>query len=177
MKLSIIFSILILLNGCSFIDPATFKRSSIAFNNKGGGLSVWNSDLTAAVENRTGQVCMQKALTAKALSKESEVNISDAIVKFAAAIPSTTSPQELIHYQDKLSEALALLTTTTERTAFLESGLFYICQLSINDSLTDEQIFKLTETLIIESAKMDPKTGNFNHVNGPAIANPKPPAK
>lgn len=177
MKLSIIFLILILLNGCSFIDPATFKRSSIAFNNKGGGLSVWNSDLTAAVENRRGDVCMQKALTAKAISNKAEVKISDAVLKIAQGIPSTASAQELINFQNSMSQTLAILTTTTERTAFLESGLFYICQLSINNALTKEQVFFLTKKLIEDSAKIDPKTGNFNYVNGPAIADPKPPAK
>lgn len=168
--------IVIVFAGCSFIDPAAYKRSSIAFK-KGGGLSVWDSDLTAAVENRRGYVCMQKALTAKAISNKAEVKISDAVLKIAQGIPSTASAQELINFQNSMSQTLAMLTTTTERTAFLESGLFYICQLSINNALTNEQVFYLTKKLIEDSANIDPKTGNLSHISSPNISDGKSPAQ
>ncbi|MFV5373630.1 hypothetical protein [Acinetobacter calcoaceticus] len=177
MKNTIFIILVTLLIGCNAIDPAAYKRSSIKFRD-GGGLSVWNSDLTAAVENQKGGICMQKALTARALSTNSELVITDAVLKIVEAIPKTkTSTDELIRFQHSMSETLAILTTTTERTAFLDSGLFYICQFGINNTINQAQAMELTKVLIETTAKMDPKTGNINHVNGPAIANPKPPAK
>lgn len=158
MKKAYLFICALTLSGCSTVDPILFKRSSIAFNPNPnqGGISVWNSDLSAAIENKNGQICMQRAMTAKSFNKEAEVRISDSILKLSQKIAESPQKdtQDLIRFQNEVKETLAVLTTTTERTAYLDIGLFYICQISMNKNLEPPQTMELINQLIKESSQI-----------------------
>jgi len=134
---------------------ATTKRSSVAFNqDSGGGLSVWNPDMSAAVAYSSGQICMQRALAIKAVDSSTSVKLSDAILKLSIAAEKSANPQELLSLSNTIKQTVSLLTTTTERTAFLDMGMFYLCQISANGGLTDTQVAELLKILAITGSAM-----------------------
>ena len=51
-----------------------------------------------------------------------------------------------------ITQAAELLTTTTERTAFLNMGMFYVCQIAANGSIDKAETDNIMLTLITESA-------------------------
>lgn len=160
MKNNILLIVILGLHGCSTLDPIYFKRSSIAFdkNNTQGSMSVWNSDLSASIENRNGKVCMQRAMTAKSFNRKTEAKFSDSILQMSKGIinNNNSTPKDLVNFQNEVKETLSLLTTSTERTTYLDIGLFYICQMAMNENINQQQTTELINILIERSSQVEP---------------------
>jgi hypothetical protein len=63
----------------------------------------------------------------------------------------------LAELSGSIKQTANILTTTTERTAFLNMGLFYICQLSANKSISESTTLQLTSELIKQTVTMHNK--------------------
>lgn len=150
--------IMSLLLAFSVAGCATVKRSSIAFQkDSGGSLSVWNADMSAAVTYPQGQMCMQRALAVKTVEAELTTKVSEAIIALsdvAKNAASTGQNAELASLVASIRQTAALLTTTTERTAFLDLGMFYVCQISANGSLTDHQTAEVLRSLTLVASSL-----------------------
>lgn len=69
----------------------------------------------------------------------------------------TAKSQALAEISGSINQTANLLTTTTERTAFLNMGLFYICQLSANKTISESTTSKLVLELISQTVKITEK--------------------
>ncbi len=154
------------LGGCETMGGAWAKRSSIAFQkDSGGSLSVWNADMSAAVGYQDGSLCMQRALAIKTIDSEVAANLTASVSKIADVASTATEsdkPKITAALASSLEETASLLTTSTERTTFLDLGLFYICQISANGGITDKQTAELIKIISLSGAaiKTD-KTNEF----------------
>lgn len=163
---------MVLSSGC--VSPY-FKRSALSvgantFDKYGnptktlGTIFVWDADVSAAMIDKNGRTCIQRALTTKDV--KASVALSDQILKWARALETTEDEKA----QEALSAAIAttstLLTTTTERTAFLDTGLFYICQLGANNTLKQDEVIELSKQLIQSAAGLKANQLIPNTVNG-----------
>lgn len=147
-------SLTLTLSGCA----TWFKTTSIAFKEQtGGSLAAWDSSLSAAVAYPDGALCMQRATTAKNIEASAAAKISDAVLQLTEAGKSLAadkniSGSDLAQISAAVKSTTNSLSTTTERTAFLDFGLFYICQISANGGLTDTQTTQLIQTLLISAS-------------------------
>lgn len=185
----LIIAVTLILCGCT-----QFKRSTLSIgkprienneivrtkNNKIvydtiGTIFVWNTDVSTAVMNEEGYTCIQRALTTKDITASGA--LSDSILNLSKTLAKTTQTAK---ERELLSIAIAqtstLLTTTTERTAFLDTGLFYICQLAANKALTKSEVVALSQEMIKSAAGL--KTNKASTVTKMAnealhIAEPK----
>lgn len=155
------------LQGCT----AWTKRSSIAFvKDSGGSLSIWDADMSAAVGYETGQICMQRALAIKTIDASTSVKVSEAMLALAGAAQTAVASgksADLATITASLKETATLLTTSTERTTFLDLGMFYLCQISANGGVTDQQTAELIKVISIAGASIN--TSELN--NAIAAAN------
>ncbi len=169
MKLISIIAILSILSGCS----TYFKKSYISITNKEdrtvGTLFVWEPDTSAAVilndPDGTVRACMQTALAIKTTDAEGDATLSEAILnlsKTAAKVSESqgddaAKSQALAEISGSINQTANLLTTTTERTSFLNMGMFYICQLSANKTISESTTSKLVSELITKTVKITEK--------------------
>jgi hypothetical protein len=150
--------------GCAQLGGTRFKRSYLSIKDVNdqtiGTILVWEADTSAAILFKDGGACMQTALAVKTTEFEAKAKISDALLslsKTAATVasnPGATANQPLADITSSIKEAAQLLTTTTERTAFLNIGMFYLCQIAANKSLTPGEADALADTLIKAAAGM-----------------------
>ncbi|AXY59008.1 hypothetical protein [Acinetobacter sp. WCHAc010052] len=163
---------MVLSSGC--VSPY-FKRSYVSVAERDGGngntvgsLFVWDSDVSAAFVYPKGEACVQRALTTKDV--KASVALSDQILKWTRALEISNNEKE----REALSAAIAttstLLTTTTERTAFLDTGLFYLCQLGANNTLKQDEVVGLSVQLIKSAAGLEVNKSSatvLNRANAP----------
>lgn len=144
----------ILFSGC-----ADMKRSTVSFEaGKGGALSIWEPDMSAAVLYPSGQMCMQRALAIVTHDTAVTASVSEAVLQLSRAAAKASDQNrndDLAKIAATIKQTASLLTTTTERTAFLDFGLFYICQMSANGSLTDSQTAQLVKAVTLAAASLD----------------------
>jgi hypothetical protein len=157
LKKIVLISMVILLSGCETLGGAWTKKSSIAFKtDSGGSLSIWNAEMSAAVAYNSGQICMQRALTAKTIDAKTSLKVSEAMLALSKTAQATAknggTGADLISVTNSLKETAQLLTTSTERTTFLDLGMFYTCQISANGGLTDTQVAELIKIMLISGA-------------------------
>ena len=160
-------SLLVLLtffSGCAQLGGTYFKRSYISIKDANdetvGTMLVWEADTSAAILFESGRACMQTALAVKTTEMEAKAKISDALLNLSQTAATVASSQQaanepLADVTGSIKEAARLLTTTTERTAFLNIGKFYLCQIAANNSLTQDQAEQLASSLIKSAASMN----------------------
>ncbi|MFT6790460.1 MAG: hypothetical protein ACJAVX_003871 [Pseudoalteromonas rhizosphaerae] len=169
MKLISIIAVTSILCGCS----TYFKKSYISIADKNeqtvGTLFVWEPDTSAAVilndPDGTIRACMQTALAIKTTDSKGEATISEAILNLSKTAASVSTSQgtssekalALAELSGSIKQTANILTTTTERTAFLNMGLFYICQLPANKSISESTTLQLTSELIKQTVTMHNK--------------------
>jgi hypothetical protein len=143
--------------GCS----TYFKRSIDTVENKKtqetlATVIVWANDTNAAIVNNNGNVCMQNALALKTTETTANVNLSDALLKLSKVVSEKKNGEapdkDLLAVTASINQAATLLTTTTERTAFLNTGMFYLCQILSNSSIEATNAQDLIDTLITSSS-------------------------
>lgn len=125
-----------------------------------GTLFVWDSTVSAAILLPNKTACMQTALALKTTNVKAEAALSNALIELTKSaktvVDSGDSGTEKSDAMNKASasvtQAAKLLTTTTERTAFLNMGMFYICQIAANGSINQSETNQIMLTLITESA-------------------------
>lgn len=164
LKILIPIILITLLSGCETLGGAWTKKSSIAFTkDSGGSLSIWNAEMSAAVAYNSGQICMQRALAVKTIDASTSLKVSEAMLalsKTAEIAAKSGQSADLVSVTNSLKETAQLLTTSTERTTFLDLGMFYTCQISANGSLTDTQTAELIRVISIAGASIGTDKAN-----------------
>lgn len=173
-KFIFLFIAVFTISACTQIGGTKFKRSYVSIKDADqktvGTLFVWEADTSAAVLFEGGEACMQTALAIKSANIQAEAKLSDAILNLSetasiiAAKAATdgqvpASSGDLAKVTTTIQEAASMLSTTTERTAFLNIGMFYICQIAVNKSINATQANALINTLVTSSAGMK----NYNN--------------
>ena len=173
-----------MLSGCAQLGGTYFKKSYVSIKNADtketeGTLFIWEADTSAAVLFKGGGACMQTALAVKTANIEAQTKLSDAILNLSSAAlqatsatDQTTDKESLLEVTGSIKEAAQSLTTTTERTAFLNVGLFYICQIAANDSLPKSEVKEVVKTLIESTSGMESYNKQLNKVSGASAPAP-----
>lgn len=153
----------VMTTGCENLGLTRFKQSYLSVRGEQattiGSIFVWSNDVNAAVIYNTGEICAQRAMTVRETDIAANGRLSAAVEQLAAATATAAaedaSGQSVISLSTTITETAKLLTTTTERTAFLDIGLFYLCQLSGNYSIDAEQTAALTAVLITAAGALE----------------------
>lgn len=184
----------VLLGGCASYDSRMSSQSLRTKDNQNlGTVFVWDNDVSAAVayppaalrkvdgsiETGRAAICMQRAMTAGATAMGGDLSVSDSFLTLAK-LPGAQGG-DLGKVAVNLSKSVLALSASTERTAFVDTALFYLCQMAANGSLSDanlsEVVTKLFETagaLPSSSAAppSEPAPGLSNPVGKPAAGTP-----
>src|SRR5690606_30171812 len=105
-------------------------------------------------------------------SARGEADIPASIASAASALEAAAAAdkeQAAVALSSAISQAAAALSTTTERTAFLDIGMFYLCQLQANDAITPSETAALTAQLIRDAALIVPVSGYLPQANAPDV--------
>lgn len=142
-----------------------------------GTLFVWSNDVNAGMVYESGHVCMQRAMTMEAMTGGGSASVPSSLVSLSEAARTALAEgdsESAIAISGAISQAATALSTTTERTAFLDIGMFYLCQLEANRAITPDQSAMLTQQLIRDAATIRPVTGYLPGVAAPAMPNVPP---
>lgn len=184
----------------------SYRSVTDANNETVGSIFIWSNDVNAAVIYKSGVVCAQRAMTVMTADSRIDASVSDSILKLSEAVAakaqasavtaaaaaqnpagpaagaqaSSQASQDaaLVELAASIQEAAQLLTTTTERTAFLDVGMFYLCQLANNRSITEDAARSLTALLIQEAGGLNqsPASPRAQDVaTAPVVAGPAAP--
>ncbi len=129
-----------------------------------GTLFVWSNDVNAGVIYQGGNICMQRAMTARALSgsvdasarAEAPASVLAAMTTVAAEASENGNMEAAAAMSAAIAQTATALSATSERTAFLDIGMFYICQLSANGRLSMPETNQLSLQLVQSAAGMTP---------------------
>ena len=138
-----------------------------------GTLFVWSNEVNAGMIYEGGHVCMQRAMTMSAMSAGGGASVPSSLVSLSEAARTalqTDNSESAVVLAGAIREAAASLSTTTERTAFLDIGMFYLCQLEANRAITPDQAALLVQQLIRDGSAMKPVAGFLPGVEAPEIA-------
>ena len=153
MKMLCLAVLATLLSGC-----ATHSR----FNDTGAGIMAWRNDLSAALvvpaanSSSSPKACMQMALAMNDVNSKVTANLSDSVLKVFEKIPSNSTPEDVAKVNSELIKTAKALNVSTERTAFLLVGSFYLCQYQAN-GMSDANLASLATTLIKSAASIEVK--------------------
>lgn len=130
-----------------------------------GTFMTWDPSKSAAMvmpgdDSRVDRMCMQNALGMKSTSWWASGKVNKAVLiaskALAGAVEKDKSGADLASVSASFNQAVTLLSTSTERTTFLNVGMFYICQLSANESIDEDQAEALVVELIRAAAALPP---------------------
>lgn len=108
-------------------------------------------------------------MTAGAASAE----VSAAINDTAAALidpKAKVTGEPLAQGAVAVSKAITTLAVSTEHTAYVDTTLFYLCQLHANGGLNSAQLDRLVGDLIEKSTAMQPVHAELTQVAAPNLA-------
>lgn len=157
------------LSGCAALTGAWGSRSYLSVAEGKGGetvgtLFVWAPDVSAAVLYKSGETCMQRAMAIKTSEAKAQANLSGAILGLSQGVVKAAEKSDVSNDSsvNAISAAIAqtatLLSTSTERTAFLDTGLFYLCQLAANKSISQGDFQAIANQLVTSAAGLSPAT-------------------
>ncbi|WP_313242168.1 hypothetical protein [Stenotrophomonas sp.] len=128
-----------------------------------GTFMTWDPGRSAAMvmpgdNKRVDRMCMQNALGMKSASWFGSGKIDKAVLAASDALVSAakSNSADLASVSASFNQAVTMLTTSTERTTFLNVGMFYICQLSANEAITQEHAQVLLSELIQTAGNLEP---------------------
>lgn len=128
-----------------------------------GTFMTWDPARSAAMVmpgdgTRVDRMCMQNALGMKSGSWVGSAKVDKAVLAASKALEAAAKNNsgELGSVSASFNQAVTLMTTSTERTTFLNVGMFYICQLSANESIDEEQAQILVSELIRSASTLAP---------------------
>lgn len=161
--------------------PITWRKSVTSMKvdkeNTAGTLFIWSNDVNAGMVNNQNKICMQRAMTARGGSAGIEAQAPAAIFNLSeAAVEASEKSQAdaAATMSAAIAASVTALSTTSERTAFLDIGMFYLCQLAANDTIDETQTETLTRQLFTSAAGMTP-AGTVPRVDAPRIETGRPP--
>lgn len=173
----------LLCTSCEKLNPHKTSRSALGVagsKDTRGTLFVWDSDVSAAVAyphrtisedgaiNATA-ICMQRAMTAGAVSAEVSAAINDTAAALINPNAKVTG-EPLTQGALAVSNAITTLAVSTERTAYVDTTLFYLCQLHANGGLNSAQLDRLVGDLIEKSTAMQPVHAELTQLVAPDLA-------
>lgn len=169
-------ALLILALGACESLPIHGRRSVTSMKvdkaNTAATLFIWSNDVNAGIVTHDMEICMQRAMTARGMSASAGAQAPEAILNFskaaAAAAENTSSDTAALEISAAIAQSVTALSTTSERTAFLDIGMFYLCQLAANDTITEADTVKLTLQLFTSAAGMAP-AGTVPRVDAPSV--------
>lgn len=141
-----------------------------------GTLFVWSNEVNAGVIYQDGNICMQRAMTARAMSgrmdasarAEAPASVLSAMTTVAAEASENGNMEAAAAMSAAIAQTATALSATSERTAFLDIGMFYICQLSANRRLSETETNALSMQLVQSAAGMTP-TGTIPRADAPDL--------
>lgn len=182
-KVMLVSAMALAVAGCTTTPFSSLKQSyrSVvdADNETVGSIFIWSNDVNAAVVYKTGVICAQRAMTSVTADSRLTLDVSDAIGSLSQAVATTAAAsaetaataannpnvdqsatqasqnQALLDLAGSIKETAQSLTTSTERTAFLDVGMFYLCQLANNGTLSADGSAFLTALLIQEAGGLN----------------------
>lgn len=119
-------------------------------------LFIWSSEYNGAMTNGKGKTCLQAATYARSKNVTADVSASllSAFGKINISSDASTEDKLLAL---TITETISKLNASSEQSTYLSAGLFGLCLLQANDSLTQDQVEKAAIELIKASA-LTPKT-------------------
>ncbi len=145
---------LFLVSGCKSMQERSVDR-------KGVGLSAtvitWDSARSAAVAMPGDRVCLQNAV----LGRDTEVDVMAKVTEAAISWTKVLQPSmpskgsgsgEFVTATTNINRSVTRLDTSTERTAFLSLGLFYVCQIAANQKLGEAETSLLVRQMMTTAA-------------------------
>lgn len=166
----------VLLSGCSSIQPASFKKAHVNLGGKNpsqGSLLVWDSSLSAAVYNpgeakkngdgtyeTTGsKMCAQAARTVRTDESRFNGNAGTAVLAGLPAgtfkkLTETLPADQQVSLATGLNQNATKLIATSEAISFLDTGMFYLCQIAGNEAMNDATIQAIAKSLVESAAKI-----------------------
>lgn len=141
----------LMLNGCAMFD----SRSMVYDQSQ---LFVWRSEYSAGIGTQGG-ICAQAATTMKASNTDVDISGSDDWLKLAAPTLATTEHGELIDLGIAQNQTVALTNVTTAQTAFANIAFFYLCQISLNNKVSDESLVSMWSNTTAALATVGNSTG------------------
>lgn len=100
-------------------------------------------------------MCMQRAMAVNNIDASATAKVSEAIMALSEAYTAAAkagNAGDLASISGTLKVTAMSLSTTTERTAYIDMGMFYLCQIAANGSITPTEANALLRTLIISGA-------------------------
>lgn len=126
----------------------------MAENKNGAMLMTWKNDLSAAVVPPVNRkMCIQMALTSVDKKSETEAKVTDAMLSLFGKLPQDKEPNDLATISTNLMKTTRALNVSTEKTAFLIAGGFYLCQLQMN-GMDDKDVKELASKWLELSSKL-----------------------
>lgn len=163
--------------GCSTIQPAALKKSYVNLGGKNpsqGSLLVWDSSLSAAVynpgeakknndgsyETANSRMCAQAARTVR--TDQSRLNGAVGADIFAGLpagtfknLTDTLPADQQVSLATGLNQSATQLIAISEAISFLDTGMFYLCQIAGNEKLNDEAIQMIAKSIIEGAEKLN----------------------
>ncbi len=151
--------------GCSTLKREPINTFDGSTRRTVGSVTTWSPDKAAAVVVND-KMCMQLPTRLVSLGTENTAagvaKLGDAFT--AQGVKGTEMGGVMNSY---FSSTASSAIVPTERTTFLSFGLFYLCQMAMNDSIKEPQVEQMIRFLVTESAKIG--------VNAEAAAPKQPP--
>lgn len=185
--------VVVLLGACSTYNTRMSSQSLRTKDNQNlGTVFVWDNDVSAAIaypspvlrhkdgslETGRASICMQRAMTAGATAMKGDLSVSDSILK-VASMPGAEG-NDLGKAALNLSKSVLALSVSTERTSFIDTALFYLCQMAANGSLREgelstavTELFEAAGSLAASSAEPKSQAAPSMSSEGGKPADPK----
>lgn len=171
---AIVMALATTLGACESL-PITWRQSVTSIKvdqpNTAGTLFIWSNDVNAGMINNQNKICMQRAMTARGGSAGIEAQAPAAIFNLSEAAMEASQKSDsdaAATMSAAIAASVTALSTTSERTAFLDIGMFYLCQLAANGTINGAQADGLTRQLFTSAAGMTP-AGTVPRVDAPPI--------
>lgn len=155
-----------------------------------GTVFAWDNNVSAAVayppsvvdklpngtkrEVTAAPICMQRAMTAGATSTALNGKVSEKLLTLVGN-PAAQGSEPLAEAALNVSRSVLALSASTERTAFLDTGMFYLCQLAANGAITKDQLKDAVTELISSAAGMTPTATQLASLAAPELRNGEEP--
>lgn len=165
--------------GCSTIQPAAYKKSSVNLGGadlSNGSMTVWDSSLSAAVyvprattrilangekiTEHEPKMCAQAARVAREDESRASAQADAEVLKAFATGPlsnlTTNIPEgDKVSAIAGVNQTAKLLIETSKATSYLDTGMFYLCQLAANSDLDSDGIEKIAVALFKSAESLD----------------------
>lgn len=146
----LVFVPVLTLSGCA----GQYWSNGESGSKTGAGVIRWNANESAALvvpRDNKPSACTQMALATDNETKAIQANISNSLLSVLSRVPEEANSGDLIAITAELTKISQALSTSTERTTYIQVGGFYLCQLQAN-GLSEASVTALMTEIIKASA-------------------------